>query len=193
MLNKSDFTNYSGGAIGTDSQFELIGLKYGFNNHKQIFVQGYKTPRGNTFITQEDANKADEHLMLANKTLNRSFPTKSQYVNNLLRRNCYQIFKSEGVFAFGTVQSNMQTLNGGTAWATQLAINKRLPVYVFDLLENRWYYYNYDSSKFLVFGTTPVLSKNYTGIGTRELTKEGRQEIENLYIRTIKHYNLYEQ
>ena len=52
-LQPKDYTNHSGGAEGSDIEWDKIGKKFGFVNNKHYWTET-KTPHGNTEITNED-------------------------------------------------------------------------------------------------------------------------------------------
>ena len=84
-------------------------------------------------------------------------------------------------------------VDGGTGYAVQMAINLGKPVYVFDLNYNVWMKYNpeglvdsdipgqkgrFDQTD------TPVLTKKFAGVGTREINEAGKQAIRDVYKNT---------
>lgn len=176
------YTNHSGGAIGSDSYWGEIGKKYGVES-KHYYRDGSKTPAGNTPVSDSVLKEADNHLEEANKTLNRRFPTTNEYVNNLLRRNWQQVKNSDAIFAVSTIASD-NTVNGGTGWAVQMAIDNGKPVHAFDQNKGKWFEYNY-STKSWNETDTPTLTQNFAGIGTRELNETGEKAIEEVYKKTF--------
>lgn len=175
----STFTNHSGGAIGSDTAWDTIGREFGMTNNKHYYFEGYKTPNGNTSIPISLKNEADVKLKEANKTLGRKFPTSKEYVNNLLRRNWWQVKNSDSIFAISTITDNK--VDGGTGWAVHMAIAENKPVYVFDQKINKWF--TWSNNKFVEVDT-PVLTKNFAGIGTREINENGKQAIRDVYEKT---------
>jgi hypothetical protein len=99
------FTNHSGGAIGADTAWDNIGKEFGLTpeQNKHYYFEGYKTTIGNTPISINLKNEADEKLIAANKTLGRKFPTSKEYVNNLLRRNWWQVKNADAIFAIASI------------------------------------------------------------------------------------------
>ena len=175
----SRFTNHSGGAIGSDSYWGTTGEKYGVTS-RHYHAEGAKTPTGNTPVTREQLLEADEHLKKANETLKRRFPTSNEFINNLLRRNWQQVKNSDEVFAISTIKNNL--VEGGTGWAVQMAIDTGKPVHVFDQNTNSWYTYENGS---WVKTETPVLTPNFAGIGTRQISEAGKKAIEEVYDKTF--------
>ena len=179
----STYINHSGGAYGSDFYWGNIGEKYGVES-KHYYGEENKTPFGNTPVSKSAMEEADSHLKEANKTLNRRFPTTNEYVNNLLRRNWQQVKNSDAIFAVSTI-ANDNTVNGGTGWAVQMAIDNNKPVHVFDQDKGKWYEYNY-STKSWNETDTPTLTKNFAGIGSRKLNDAGKKAIEEVYKKTFE-------
>jgi len=177
------YINHSGGAYGSDFYWGNIGEKYGVES-KHYYGEGNKTPFGNTPVSKSAMKEADSHLEKANKTLNRRFPTSNEYVNNLLRRNWQQVKNSDAIFAVSTIADN-NTVNGGTGWAVQMAIDNNKPVHVFDQDKGKWYEYNY-STKSWDETDTPTLTKNFAGIGSRKIDDTGKKAIEEVYKKTFE-------
>lgn len=176
---QAEYTNHSGGAVGSDSYWGEVGERYGVAS-KHYHAQGSETPKGNTPVSREDLLEADTHLLKANETLKRRFPASNEYVNNLLRRNWQQVKNADAVFAVSTIKGNI--VEGGTGWAVQMAIDNGKPVYVFDQNTNKWYKYN--AGTWVETGT-PTLTKNFAGIGTRKLSESGKKAIEDVYRATF--------
>lgn len=84
----------------------------------------------------------------------------------LWARNWVQVKNSTEIFAIGTIKRG--TVDGGTGWAVQMAIDTGKAVHVFDLDTERWYRYNPDSKSF-EYESAPRLSKDFAGIGTRSI------------------------
>ena len=173
---------HSGGAIGSDTAWETIGRTFGLIEFNHYFIKGFETPRGNVgmTLTEDMYRKIDEDLKRANKTLKRFFPTRNAYVNNLLRRNWFQVSNSDAVFAISRIENNL--VSGGTGWAVQMAIDKRIPVYCFCQLAKKWFTY---SLGVWTVTETPVLTENFAGIGTREIDANGLQAIRDVYEKSL--------
>ena len=180
LISQTDFTLHSGGAQGADSYWSQIGQKYNVKaNH---YYYNNKTPKGNYEISKTDYDEGVEHVLKANETLQR----KPEKYMNLLARNWAQIKYSDAVFAISTIKNNI--VSGGTGWAVQMAIDVGKPIFVFDQNIGNWYSYNYNTKVWDVVDT-PVLTKNFAGIGTRELNTKGKWAIEDIYAKTfIKDY-----
>lgn len=182
-MQANKFVLHSGGAIGSDSQWEFTGKKFGLIEFNHYFIEGYKTPRGNASVRISDKLKEliDSDLKIANKSLKRKYPTNNSYVNNLLRRNWFQVNKSNSIFAISRIENNI--VSGGTGWAVQMAIDKGVPVFVFCQESKLWFKWNNGKWEET---SVPKLTENFAGIGTREITEDGIKAIVDVYIETFK-------
>lgn len=192
----------SGGAAGADTAWSLEAMKYG---HKPVnFVSSIPSvsksilPRDNYYkLTQEQLNLADQKVEQANIYLRRKFPTQKQWLDNLLRRNYYQIQTSDALYAVGFLEPNGSAV-GGTAWTVQMFIMERTgKAYFFDQNRKSWFVKigldpNYlDENltqdqlfnlKWLKILKPPVPSGTYTGIGSRDIQDSGIRAIKDVYI-----------
>lgn len=172
---------YSGGAHGADAIWGRYGKMYGVQT-KHFYVEGFLTPFGNCMIPKKEAVKADTQLQLANQTLKRTFPTKSDATNSLLRRNWYQVEDSDMVVAISTFVAS-DRVKGGTAWAVQMAIDLGIKwIYVFDQERRAWFRYHHDAGFSYCF--LPNLQQGmqgFTGIGTRNINEYGKHAIAAFY------------
>ena len=171
-----EYTMHSGGAPGADSifgyEFKKLGgvtVKHyygvGQDKGKKVSTQKLSMPGkkqgtrilgegGNVSLDFSDSEQgkknkeyADDKLKKANISLGRSYPTKSEFANLLLRRNVQQIDQATMVVAFGkfTMPTYAQELglskvvDGGTGWAVQMAIDDGKPVYLFNMEDKKWY------------------------------------------------------
>lgn len=173
-----NYTNHSGGAKGADSMWDEIGREFGVTNHIHYW---YKKPNPKSLpeheITEEQYQEGVQMIYLANKTLKR---TNIDRYMHLLARNWMQVKMSESVYAIGKIIG--KTVDGGTGWAVQMAIDSGKPVYIFDQEKEKWYFWN--DTKFEVC-VTPKLTENFAGIGTREINESGINAIRNVYKKTL--------
>jgi len=209
----SEYINYSGGAIGSDTIWSEIGKEFGIG--KQV---DYK-PQTLQKLTPEQAKEVEDAYQKAASDLGRkplaydwnnpnakNAEGKSIYYSGgLVRRDYLQAKAADAVFAVGKILEEGDTnskgyevkalqVDGGTGYAVQMAINLGKPVYVFDLNYNIWMKYNpeglvdsdipgqkgrFDQTD------TPVLTKKFAGVGTREITEAGKQAIRDAYTNTF--------
>ena len=181
LRNPNNYTLFSGGATGSDMYWQNLGTKFGVRV-KAFSFEGHGIRNNATVVlSKEKLKQADEYLHKANRTLKRHFPTEKSFVNNLLRRNWYQVKDTNGVFAVGQLSASRTTVEGGTGWAVQMAIDAKKPVYVFDILSSSWKRFDYKKKKFMCCKTVPRLSLNFTAIGTRTLPEDGKAAIKKIF------------
>lgn len=169
--NPQDYTMNSGGAYGGDTYWDVIGRSFGLTNINHFRPDDNrnvsKTLRdGNVKpspITHEQSNYAREQIK---KLTGRELPYT--LAGELLARDFYQVDKSDGVFAVANITSSQKAVEGGTNMAVQVGIKQGKPVHVYDLNTESWYQYNQSTGRFEV-EDTPVLTKSFAGVGTRNI------------------------
>lgn len=194
---------HTGGADGSDHSFALTASKY---SDYKVFIHSFSGHRVNlkgmteeqmsrvevVIHPKDELSKGFSAIEEASKILKRHLSMK-EYVMNLLLRNYFQIKDSEYVFAIAQLQNN-RMVKGGTGWAVEMAIQKKIPVVVFSestQTDGSWYYFSYKQQIFQkTYGNPPkgflsTLAKqgirNITGIGTRELSEQGKEAIKMLF------------
>jgi hypothetical protein len=187
-----DVTNHSGGALGSDTQWDVIGKEFGMVNNKHYWTET-KTPNGNTEISQADAIDGQQKVTEAARAMGRIEPTY-QVRDERLIRNWSQVKYSDAVFAITTMLNVGAEMNygkkakirqgkGGTGYAMEMAIQAGKPVYVFDQVRKEWFK-NIDGT--WERSEVPTLTPNFAGIGTREINEAGKQAIRDVYANTSK-------
>lgn len=169
--NPQDYTMNSGGAYGGDTYWDVIGRQFGLTkiNHfrpadNQRLSKTLRDRNVKPFsITHEQSNYAREQIkQLAGREL------PYDIGGELLARDFYQVDKSDGVFAIANITSSQRAVEGGTNMAVQVGIKQGKPVHVYDLNTESWYQYNQSTGRFEV-EDTPVLTKSFAGVGTRNI------------------------
>jgi len=197
-VDMSKLTNHSGGAYGGDTFWDIIGREFGVTEHKHYRDSGNqslsKQLRDNkvtaTVLTKEQMNKARTEL---EALLGKKYPDTIQ--GNLQVRNYYQVINSDAVFAIAKLDNSEDTskpdnltdptksiksykfdkVKGGTNTAVQLGIKLNKPVYVWNITSEKWY--KYDGFQF-VETETPTLTKNFAGVGSRDIENYNVQDKE---------------
>lgn len=180
--NPQDYTMNSGGAYGGDTYWDVIGRQFGLTkiNHfrpadNQRLSKTLMDRNVKPFsITHEQSNYAREQIK---QLTGRDLPY--DIGGELLARDFYQVDKSDGVFAIANITSSQKAVQGGTNMAVQVGIKQGKPVHVYDLNTESWYQYNQSTGRFEV-EDTPVLTKSFAGVGTRNIqnykvNKNGQQ------------------
>lgn len=169
--NPQNYTMNSGGAYGGDTYWDVIGRQFGLikiNHFRPADNQRLsKTLRDRNVkpfsITHEQSNYAREQIK---QLTGRELPY--DIGGELLARDFYQVDKSDGVFAIANITSSYKAVQGGTNMAVQVGIKQGKPVHVYDLNTESWYQYNQSAGRFEV-EDTPVLTKSFAGVGTRNI------------------------
>lgn len=185
------YTNHSGGAVGSDIQWDIIGREFGVINNKHYWMNN-KTPHGNTEITEQDKIEGQKKVTIAARQMGRIEPTH-QVRQELLIRNWSQVKYADAIFAITTLQKPGDEMNygkkalitqakGGTGYAVQMAINEGKPVYIFDQVRDKWFK---NIGGVWSDSEIPILTNNFAGIGTREINAKGKQAIRDVFTKSI--------
>lgn len=169
--NPKNYTMNSGGAYGGDTYWDVIGRQFGLTNinhfrpaDNQRLSKTLRDRNVKPFsITHEQSNYAREQIK---QLTGRDLPY--DIGGELLARDFYQVDKSDGVFAIANITSSQKAVQGGTNMAVQVGIKQGKPVHVYDLNTESWYQYNQSTGRFEV-EDTPVLTKSFAGVGTRNI------------------------
>lgn len=188
--NELDLDNivcHSGGAIGSDSEFEKINNIYG------VFTKAYsyKTPYHNSInkveIDYEDYQEGIKKIYLINKRyLHRTNIKK--YIN-LLARNWAQVKYSDQIIAIGHIiksKNHYDAVDGGTGYAVMMAIYEGKDVFVFDQKRDKWFKWSYIKEEFVECEIPKITSQNFAGIGTRKIQQNGIKAIQDVYKKTFE-------
>jgi hypothetical protein len=177
----------SGGAAGADNVFATQALNKGidvdihsFEGHNVRVPYSKKSP--NIIVhTDEELITASSYVREASRILSRKMHS-SGYKRNLMCRNFYQIKETDCVIAVSYLDLSSNTVRGGTGWAVQMALTKNIPVFLFDMLANVWLT-SFGKNKIMSVWHKPRLTDYnlITGIGSRDLTPRGVEEIKSLF------------
>ena len=174
-----DYTNHSGGAYGADTFFDLIGREFGVENHNH-----YKS-KDNPNVSKKLRNQNVESVILTDEQMDEAYTALEKIekkklqrnrTNDLKARNYFQVKNADAVFAVASLDwsspkygiPEATNVKGGTRYAISFAKLAKKPIYVWDVGTESWY----DLSKGSTFQSmteTPVLTKNFAGIGSRNL------------------------
>lgn len=169
--NPADYTMNSGGAYGGDTYWDVIGRSFGLTkiNHFRP-AENQTMPKRlrdhnvrPVIVTHEQMQYAREQIK---QLLGRDLPLTVG--GELLARDFYQVDKSDGVFAVATINNNFNSVKGGTNMAVQVGIKQGKPVHVFDINTEKWYQYDSSTNRFEL-EDTPVLTRAFAGVGTRDI------------------------
>lgn len=163
----------SGGAYGADTAWDFYARKAGV---KQI---NHYRDQGNQVLSSSLNKRGIKAAVLSKEQMddarNKIFELLGKRYDDTIRgnlqvRNFYQVSSSDGVFAVSTINSTNNGVLGGTNTAVQLGIMLNKPTHVFDLNTEKWYKYD-PNTKVFKEESTPVLTKKFAGVGTRDIQK----------------------
>lgn len=177
------FKLLSGGARGAEARFgecaEAYGVHechYSFDGHPFL-----ERTRGVRVLTETELTKGDVSLVYVSHRLRRPL-TRIPNIKRILQTVWHQITAANQVFVIGAIQEN-GTVRGGTGWGAELARLWSKPLYVFDQVKGSWFHW--DATRWEKIDTPRITSKAFAGIGTTNLTPEGREAIKNIFERTF--------
>lgn len=209
-ITPSQFNNHSGGAEGADVTFDKIGKELGFSSHNHYYfgkITEDNSPNGTHEISYSIAREGAKKVALAAKR-NWGYDRTAMSDSRLIR-NWAQVKNASAIYAISNIvgigqnvfpdQKNddrkaiAPSVTGGTGYAVGMAILEDKPVYVYNMnndisepqYEEGWYVYNKEKDDFVLLSEPPMLTQNYAGIGSRNLTENGEKAIRDLYENTL--------
>jgi len=190
----SEYINYTGGARGSDHLWEKYGMEYGITTKSMSFKGHTSTSYNNIILSDIDLQEGWGMVLISSNKMNRNINKVSYYIRRLLSRNWFQVKETDAVFAIGRIvkpndkgdryinRSNIELVDGGTGYAVMMAIDINKDVFVFDQYKKHWF--KWDNDKFIECDI-PVLTKRFTGIGTRDINEYGANAIKDVYFKTF--------
>jgi len=177
------FRLFSGGAKGAEAAFGSCAERWGLSEVNYSF-EGHtlrERERGVVVLKEADLRRGDFSLVYVSKRLGRVL-SEIPLVRNVLQTIWYQINAAREVFVIGQIQDD-GTVRGGTGWGAELARLWKKPLFVFDQQKRTWFRW---SGSAWEFASMPVISSEaFAGIGTQNLTADGKQAIDDLFRRSF--------
>ena len=177
-----DFTLLSGAAEGAEAEFGAAAERWGVMEKNFSFAGRPVTRhRGLVLLADEDLRQGDVSWVYLKTRMQRSYRDTDDF-RKVLQSIWHQVAPAQEVFAVGTIQDN-GTVKGGTGWAVELAKHLRKPVFVYDQGQKTWFSWNREGWARV---PDPVIRhRRFAGTGTRSLTEQGKQAIEELFQRSF--------
>lgn len=178
----------SGDAVGSDAAWTSAAREAGIKNTRNFSTKSYDA------LSEEEKKEADSEYLKAAAELSRPALSNTTYKGKLVRRNWLQVKNSDAVFAIGSIVNSLErgrsglnyskhaVVDGGTGYAVQMAINNNKPVHVFDQDKGKWFTWKEGN---FVEEPSPVLTKRFAGIGTRQINDSGKAAIKEIFSRTF--------
>jgi hypothetical protein len=177
------FHLFSGGARGAECEFgrcaEAWGLEethFSFESHPFL-----ERERGVQVLDDEELKKGDFSLLYASHRLGRPL-SQIPNIKRILQTTWHQITAAGEVFVIGSLQPS-GTVRGGTGWGAELARLWGKPICVFDQERGAWF--RWDATRWREEAAPVIEQRDFAGLGTTNLTGEGRDAIRKLYERTF--------
>lgn len=196
IIDLKNITCHSGGALGSDQEFENVGKEFGIKTNAYSHKTSYHTSPNKVEISEEDYKEGVHEINKANKHMDRFGISKYM---NLLARNWSQVKYSTQIFAIGVIvepggkspegfysKSKIQTVSGGTGYTVMMGILHLKEIFVYDQNREKWFRWSYSSMSFIELKETPkIKTQNFAGIGTRKLNNRGKNAIRDIYEKTF--------
>lgn len=182
--NARRFKMISGGCKGAEAAFGACAERWGMAEVNYTFngQRFLERRRGVIELTDGQLVKGDFSLVYVSKRLNRVL-SEIPLVRSILQTIWYQVNAASQVFVVGAIQDD-GTVRGGTGWGAELARLWKKPLFVFDQQKHGWF--RWSGKSWEIASPTPVISsESFAGLGTQNLTDEGRQAIEDLFLRSF--------
>jgi len=173
------YTLIGGGARGAEAEFGACAERAGVNERHYSF-DGHpflERDRGVLVLSEDDLSKGDFSLVYVSHRLGRPM-TQIPNIKRILQTVWHQITAANQVFVVGTITES-GTVRGGTGWGAELARLWSKPLYVFDQVKGSWFHW--DTTRWDAIDTPQITSRLFAGIGTTNITQEGRQAIRQLF------------
>lgn len=205
----SNYQNFSGGAYGGDTFFDVIGQEFGMYNSIHFTAPSAK-------VVSKDGKEYTSSSRIASNTL-RNMQRKEHTVTEdrmveaknailrllkkdlplntvggrLLIRDYFQAEAADAIFAVAPIGPKGY-VEGGTSMAVDLTIKMGKPVYVWDLKTEKWYQHvprsndaTKDWANFQEMNTIPVLTPRFAGVGSRK-TQNYITKVDDKYVTTAE-------
>ena len=137
--------------------------------------------RGVVELSEAELRQGDFSLVYVSKRLGRVL-SEIPLVRNILQTIWYQINAASQVFVIGAIQ-NDDTVRGGTGWGAELARLWKKPIFVFDQERKAWFSWN--GAKWELCASPAIGRENFAGLGTQNLTEDGKRAIFELFLRSF--------
>jgi len=164
-LDLNNIVCHSGGAVGADTEWEIIGKEFGVITRAYSYKTAYHV--------------SDKYMNL----LARNW-SQVKYSDQILAIG-YIVKKGEKNTKGYYNKGKFDMVDGGTGYAVQMAINHQKEVYVFDQIRDRWFRWSYSVLSYVESDCPKISYQNFAGIGTREIKSNGIQAIRAVFNKTF--------
>jgi len=181
MTDISKITLYSGGHKGAEAEFGKLAEAWNMNE-VTISFEGHNAvrTRGVRLLSREDLQKGDISMEIVSKLMNRTY-SRADKIRKIIQSIFHMVNNGYHVIAVGWIQAD-NTVKGGTGWGVELAKLFNRPLSVYDQERKGWF--SWENNQW-VENTPVITSETFAGTGTRFLSDEGRQALNDLFVRSF--------
>lgn len=181
MIDRLQFTLYSGGHKGAESEFGRQAESWGIGEVNFSFPgHQIERTRGVQELAEKELSKGDVSMEIVSMRMGRTY-SKADKIRKVIQSIFHMVNNGYHVFAIGWIQAD-NTVKGGTGWGVELAKLFNRPLSVYDQDRKQWFCWK-DTAW---VEDVPVISANtFVGTGTRNLTDDGRRAINDLFQRSF--------
>ena len=181
MVDPSRVVLYSGGHRGTEAEFGRQAERWGVGEVTLSF-EGHVMERdsGVRQLGEDELRQGDVSMEIVSRHMGRTYH-RADRIRSVIQSIFHMVVPAYHVFAVGWIQPDA-TVKGGTGWGVELAKFFNRPVSVFDQGRNQWFTWGEGHWE----PDEPTIpEQTFAATGTRELSDEGRQAIEELFTRSF--------
>jgi hypothetical protein len=181
--NARRYRMISGGGKGAEAEFGACAERWGMTEVNYSF-EGHvflERSRGVVKLSERDLMKGDFSLVYVSKRLNRVL-SEIPLVRNILQTIWHQINTASQVFVVGVLQAD-NTVRGGTGWGAELARLWKKPLFVYDQSKKAWF--RWSGTAWEIAQMPVISSEGFAGLGTQNLSDDGREAIRDLFLRSF--------
>lgn len=186
------YVNYTGFAQGSDTEW--------IEQSKLLGIDSVDTTKEYNDLSNEDKEDIEQKYLYVVDRLKRKVLDKDTAAGKLVRRDLLQARNADSIIAIGNIlkphefdskeyenKTDKEQISGGTAYAIEFAKLLHKPIFVFNQRDNKWYFWDYVNRKYSETDT-PILTVNFAGIGTREITESGKKAIQDVLNKTKQYF-----
>ena len=176
-MKPEECTLYHSGLKGAEACFGENAEKWGVQEIVYTY-EGHTPDRAKNLVvlSEEELKRGDISMELVSKMMHRNY-AKAEKIRKVLQVIFHMLNNGYQVFVIGQILDD-NTVKGGTGWAAELAKLFNRPLHVFDQERKSWFTWKDNRWQ---QDMPKIEYPTFVGTGTRYLTDEGRQAIEELF------------
>jgi hypothetical protein len=177
MTDRSQYTLYSGGHKGTESEFAQLAETWGIQEVNFSFEgHAIERNRGVRILSPEELDKGNVSMEIVSARMGRKF-AQADKIRKVIQTIFHMVNNGYQVIAVGWIQPD-DTVKGGTGWGVELAKLFNRPVHVFDQDHKAWFEWKNNA---WTKGKPSLEKDSFVGTGTRNLSEEGKKAIHDFF------------